>query len=218
MSPGKNEDGSDSGTGPAVLEAVLRQDVVGVNPRSFLGTFLYPFSENASRSLNSGLPRRSKNIHDMFVNFFIIVIIYLLFLRERSTLLSPHNTTESPVKPLPRYAHSAARYPGGFVIYGGKLANGSLSDELWLYDVRTRQWSLRCPACSVRPPGLMWHTITLVDGGGRNITYLYLFGGSAESGEFSPKLYRISLVPGKEKPIFTLVYVLIFFIFRKCYV
>lgn len=97
-----------------------------------------------------------------------------------------------PTEPSPRYGHAACRYPGGFVIYGGKLADGSLSDELWFYNVTSRKWSLRAQSSEFRPPKLTRHTITLVGD-----DTLYLFGGSTVGGEFSSKLFRINLHPGK---------------------
>lgn len=49
---------------------------------------------------------------------------------EKESDKTTHPT--SPARPKPRYGHAAAPYFGGFVIYGGKLSNGKLSDELWL--------------------------------------------------------------------------------------
>lgn len=86
------------------------------------------------------------------------------------------------------------RYPGGFVIYGGKLADGSFSNELWFYNVTERTWSLRAVSSVLRPPRLTRHTLTLAGGDGM---WLYLFGGSTVGGEFSSKLFRVRLSLGK---------------------
>lgn len=102
---------------------------------------------------------------------------------------SPHALTnfleELNDKPRPkeRYGHAMSRVVGGFVVYGGKLADGSLSNELWLYNVTLNggQWSLRANASNVRPPPLTRHTLTLAD------DYLYVFGGSLQNGEFSSR-------------------------------
>lgn len=76
---------------------------------------------------------------------------------------------------------------GGFVIYGGKVEDGSLSNELWHYDVFKRVWSLRAKNSPFYPPRLTRHSLTLVN------EEIYLFGGSTVDGEFSSNLYKISL-------------------------
>ena len=95
-------------------------------------------------------------------------------------------------------------YLGGFVIYGGKLADGSFSDELWFYNVTERTWSLRAISSVLRPPRLTRHTLTLAGGDGM---WLYLFGGSTVGGEFSSKLFRIRLSLGETA--YSFVHVLI---------
>jgi hypothetical protein len=80
------------------------------------------------------------------------------------------------------------------VIYGGKLADGSFSDELWFYNVTERTWSLRGISSVLRPPRLTRHTLTLAGG---DEGWLYLFGGSTIGGEFSSKLFRIRLSLGE---------------------
>lgn len=76
-------------------------------------------------------------------------------------------------------------------LYGGKLKKGYFSDELWLYDIPSRQWSLRALNSKVKPPPLTRHTLTL---GG---DFLYLFGGSTVGGDFSSQLFRIKIGKGK---------------------
>jgi hypothetical protein len=80
------------------------------------------------------------------------------------------------------------------VIYGGKLADGSFSDDLWFYNVTERTWSLRAISSVLQPPKLTRHTLTLA---GRDEGWLYLFGGSTIGGEFSSKLFRIRLSLGE---------------------
>lgn len=94
-------------------------------------------------------------------------------------------------QPSPRYGHAVCSYPGGFVIYGGKTSNGSLSDELWFYNVTSKKWSLRARLSVIYPPKLTRHTLTLVQK-----DTIYLFGGSTFGGEFSAKLYSIKLNSG----------------------
>lgn len=90
-------------------------------------------------------------------------------------------------RPSARYGHAASVVPGGFVIYGGKLENGSLANDLWLYNLtggvggEGGQWQLRGFNSTVKPLPLTRHTLTLAN------DYLYLFGGSTEDGEFSSR-------------------------------
>ncbi|XP_050462738.1 multiple epidermal growth factor-like domains protein 8 [Cataglyphis hispanica] len=92
-------------------------------------------------------------------------------------------------KPGPRYGHAACKYQDGFVIYGGKVPeeDGSVSNELWHYNVNKRIWTLRAKNSPFYPPRLTRHTLTLAD------DYIYLFGGSTIDGEFSSRLYKIKL-------------------------
>lgn len=104
--------------------------------------------------------------------------------------LKVHNDTLSYIqdqladnsRPVPRYGHAAQAVLNGFVVYGGKLGNGSLSNELWFYNVVTKEWSLRATHSHIRPPPLTRHTLTKANDG-----WLYLFGGSREDGLFSSK-------------------------------
>lgn len=84
-------------------------------------------------------------------------------------------------KPEPRYGHAACAHGRGFVLYGGKLSDGSLSSELWMYDAVGGRWALRALNSTLTPPGLTRHSLTAV---GDDI---YLFGGSTVDGEFSSR-------------------------------
>lgn len=86
---------------------------------------------------------------------------------------------------MERYGHAVSPVDGGFVIFGGKLANGSLSHELWFYNVSHNggQWKLRAINSSIRPPPLTRHTLTLAG------NTLYVFGGSLKNGEFSSRYF-----------------------------
>lgn len=87
------------------------------------------------------------------------------------------------VKPQPRYGHAACSINGSFVIYGGKLASGKLSSELWLFNFTTSEWTLRAAQSRISPPKLTRHTLTFVDSNQQ----VYLFGGAMENGEFSSR-------------------------------
>lgn len=99
------------------------------------------------------------------------------------------------LQPAPRYGHAACSVVGGFVIFGGKLDNGSLANDLWLYDFSTSQWMLLAQTSEVRPPPLTRHTLTSIEDG----STVYVFGGSTADGEFSSRLFRIQLVPAGDE-------------------
>lgn len=85
------------------------------------------------------------------------------------------------IQPLPRYGHAACAVNGSFIIYGGKLANHKLASDLWLYNISTREWSLRAAQSKLSPPKLTRHTLTFVS----TNNYIYLFGGALVTGDFS---------------------------------
>lgn len=84
-------------------------------------------------------------------------------------------------RPAPRYGHAACQIGAKFAVFGGKLSSGVLSNELWVYDVVVKKWSLRAENSIVSPPALTRHTLTAVN------DELYLFGGSTSDGEFSSR-------------------------------
>lgn len=96
-------------------------------------------------------------------------------------------------KPAPRYGHAACAIFRGFVMYGGKLHNGSLSSDLWYYDVQLKLWEMRGLFSAFQPPKLTRHTLTCVD------NVIYLFGGSTENGEFSSSLYMLDFLHNKKE-------------------
>lgn len=106
---------------------------------------------------------------------------------------TPHDLTnfleEYTDKPRPkdRYGHASSLVDGGFVIFGGKLGDGTLSNELWLFNVTHNggQWEQRATNSTVYPPPLTRHTLTKVISDDE--TYLYVFGGSLLTGEFSSR-------------------------------
>lgn len=104
-----------------------------------------------------------------------------------------HSHVSEGFKPIPRYGHAACAVAEGFLIFGGKLKNGSLANDFWLYNVKTRRWEVRAVLSERQPPPLTRHTLTAAN------EDVYLFGGSTEYGEFSSKLYRIRLQPDKSE-------------------
>lgn len=87
-------------------------------------------------------------------------------------------------KPIARYGHAATRVPGGFVIFGGKSANSSFLNDLWLYysNEHYSTWKELAKKSYLKPLPVARHTITYAN------NYLYVFGGSLRSGEFSSRL------------------------------
>lgn len=110
---------------------------------------------------------------------------------------SPENVTRKTprdtIKPDPRYGHAACIIGDVFVIYGGKLANGNLSNELWMFNISTSEWSLRATSSKLTSPKLTRHTLTYVPSN----DFIYLFGGASETGEFSSRMLRIKLETGQ---------------------
>ncbi|XP_001814936.2 multiple epidermal growth factor-like domains protein 8 [Tribolium castaneum] len=108
-----------------------------------------------------------------------------IFTRRRQR----HSRIPEGHKPKARYGHAACAQENGFVIFGGKLENGSLANDLWFYDVHSRKWHQRALMSLLQPPPLTRHTLT------RAGDVIYLFGGSTEDGEFSSRLFAITLQP-----------------------
>ncbi|ETN65266.1 laminin subunit gamma-3 [Anopheles darlingi] len=119
---------------------------------------------------------------------FLSNVLYTLA-DNRSGLLTEAFVNGS--RPVGRYGHAATAVADGFVLFGGKLANGLLANDLWLYNVSLAggTWSERALDSTIRPPPLTRHTITLAG------EFLYVFGGAMEDGEFSSRLFRIRLLP-----------------------
>ena len=62
------------------------------------------------------------------------------------------------------------------------------SNDLWYFDLATKNWSKMAANSTIQPPGLSKHTLTIAGNG-----YLYVFGGSLAHGVFSNSMYRINM-------------------------
>ena len=87
--------------------------------------------------------------------------------------------------PQPRSGHAMAVHSDGFYIFGGVLANGSHSNELWFYNTTSETWVLTAGNSSVVPHAVTGHTLTAVD------AWLYLIGGKTEDRVSRDNVYRI---------------------------
>lgn len=74
-------------------------------------------------------------------------------------------------------------------MYGGKLKNGLLSNELWFYSIYSKKWFLRARHSIIQPPALTRHTLTFVE----QTKSVYIVGGSNSKGYFSSKIFCIQL-------------------------
>ena len=88
--------------------------------------------------------------------------------------------------PEARYRHAIVEYIDKLYMFGGMMADEQHSNDLWVFDVQTGFWS-QVSALN-KPPGVSSHTLTLVEG-----TWLYLFGGRLNDGNFTSNIYRIHL-------------------------
>ncbi len=89
--------------------------------------------------------------------------------------------------PKPLYGHAMAAIDSNrLALFGGAGSGHNHSSQLWMFDSDKSQWSLQADESLERPPGLAWHSLTLAGDG-----FLYLFGGSLESGQFSSGMFRI---------------------------
>jgi multipile epidermal growth factor-like domains protein 8 len=101
------------------------------------------------------------------------------------TLLDQPLPSEEAIRTQPqaRYSHAACSFADAFLIYGGKLDDGMLSNELWLYNITQSRWLLRASKSLLTPPPLARHTLTFVPSN----SFVYLLGGALSNGEFSSR-------------------------------
>ncbi|XP_078092162.1 multiple epidermal growth factor-like domains protein 8 [Mustelus asterias] len=97
-----------------------------------------------------------------------------------------HRSLLSP-SPPGRHSHTAVEWKGRMVLFGGQLANGSLANDIWLYEPLTESWKLLSAVHSHSPPGLAAHAATVVE------NYLYVHGGRTAFDQFSAEMFRFNL-------------------------
>ncbi|KAK6618955.1 hypothetical protein RUM44_003336 [Polyplax serrata] len=164
-------------------------------PKDFMENLIFTYSKNVTLIKNSNLETLNSVTEDDIERLHEKKISRDFdYATEQKFNVSLDSPEVSEEKPSPRYGHAACRYHGGFVIFGGKTSNGTLSDELWFYNVTSKTWTIRARFSKLSPPKLTRHSLTLV----RSDT-LYLFGGSTIGGEFSSKIYSIKLFEDLKK-------------------
>ena len=88
--------------------------------------------------------------------------------------------------PSARYDHKMIVYKESLFVFGGVLSDGSHSDELWVYDTVSGNWSFLEFNNVSKPPGLSGHSMTLVE------DVIYIIGGKADNGQYSSEIYSIN--------------------------
>uniref|UniRef100_A0A8C8H7F0 Attractin-like protein 1 n=2 Tax=Oncorhynchus tshawytscha TaxID=74940 RepID=A0A8C8H7F0_ONCTS len=84
--------------------------------------------------------------------------------------------------PLQRYGHSLALYQDDIYMYGGKLeaGSGNVTDELWVFNIPSRTWSLRTPSSLVQgqPYAVEGHSAHLTELTNGDLVMVIIFGYS----------------------------------------
>ena len=73
---------------------------------------------------------------------------------------------------LARFQHAGDIYKSYLVIFGGETANGTILNDLWLFNTVSLAWSQPVNHSLSSPPGLIGHTANIVE------DTLYIFGGN----------------------------------------
>ncbi|XP_047130543.1 multiple epidermal growth factor-like domains protein 8 isoform X1 [Hydra vulgaris] len=93
-------------------------------------------------------------------------------------------------KPGSRYDHAGEKYEDGFLIFGGELADGSFSNELWYFN---NKWILLSNDKSI--PGLTGHSVTVVG------SKVFIFGGRIFGDKISSTMYIYNIIDNVWKVI-----------------
>lgn len=93
--------------------------------------------------------------------------------------IRPH--IDSHLPPLERFGHSVVLYEDKLFMFGGMIKNGSITHELWSFDIKKEIWELldntisyyqyQCFTQFCSPLSVLGHTATLVDN-----TMIIIFG------------------------------------------
>ncbi|XP_067832979.1 multiple epidermal growth factor-like domains protein 8 [Heptranchias perlo] len=95
--------------------------------------------------------------------------------------------SELSPSPPARHSHSAVEWKGNMLLFGGQLSDGSLANDVWLYEPVPESWRLLSAVNSQSPSGLASHAATVVD------QYLYVYGGRTGLDRFSAQMFRFDV-------------------------
>lgn len=93
--------------------------------------------------------------------------------------------------PRPLWGHTLNIFNTFLILFGGIFSNGAISNELWVYDIVQRRWSMKATKSAQPIAGLVFHTSTIVDH-----EWMYVHGGRLQNGLYSSDLFRINLIDG----------------------
>ena len=99
---------------------------------------------------------------------------------------TPHHS--SGPEPLPRYGHSCVLFGDKIYMYGGVIANSTVTNEIWAFDVSAKIWENitvhdNCYNRSICGPlKVAGHTATLVQGHDKKEKMVVIFGHSPHYG------------------------------------
>lgn len=88
-------------------------------------------------------------------------------------------------KPPALWGHSLDVHGGRLVLFGGVTADGSLSNQLWFYDIAGRLWS---KSNAINITARAFHATAMVDS-----RWLYVFGGQLSHESLSSDIYQVDL-------------------------
>ena len=152
-------------------------------------------TSETQRTAHSGVLVHRLNRFYVFGGFDLNSPLEDLISLDLATSQWSNMTNSTEEWPRPRYGHAMVALRDGFVLYGGQLSNGSLSDELFYYDADQNRWQLLDSSdLASRPPPLTRHTLTVVTEPTSNQTWIYVLGGGLSNGEFSSQLFRVRIL------------------------
>lgn len=140
----------------------------------------------SNKSYNQSVPESTEEPRFGVLDQFWFRAALLTHARTSKESKPASLSLQSALGPAARYGHAICEFRKNFVIFGGRLANGSLSSELWLFNISKSEWTLLASKSEFVPPTLTQHTLTAVG------DLIYLFGGATESGEFSSRMFRFA--------------------------
>ena len=76
-----------------------------------------------------------------------------------------------------RHSHTATHFKDSIVVFGGELASGHLTNELWMFNITTYKWKLLAVNDATAPSPVASHSANLVD------RKLFIYGGEFVSVE-----------------------------------